>query len=550
MAATRRGSNRHLGRQPERSIEKDNLEHFERFCYSLKLPDDGGRFRLQDFQLAQLKDYFDGIFESLWLEPTGQGKSTLLGALALHHGTYVRVNPRVYILGGLGVHGRNTLDAASAFIAGSADLSRWWVAQEYEMGRIKSLIAEDSKGLIENRSAGRRVGERGGSPVEGTGPTLILVEETHRHEDGGAAVRTLISKAQKRSQGRQKVRAVHATTPGESMQSVLGRMVERATDVDADATVTTTLRRVKSALDEAPARTARDVYYRRAVDADGDLVMHEFAVPDKIQPPKKGASREKVREYLKHVKRANPASFVTVDGLRLSLKASSAEPWVFLRQHAGQWVTQDFAAIDKVGWYGCERRGIAIPPGDHHVYVGLDMGEKWATTAIVPVWVDPETGRPRAAHAQFLTSDVAGTRRRQRKVLDVLNAMRETWPNLRLVFDRAKGGGLIAEQLEEDHGLVVIDHPQNTPFELASMMFGELVDQQEFEHDGHPELTAHVLAAVAKRSYYGRRWRIEQPRDGQPIDGADAVVMATNIAMNPPNEERVIDPADYRITRL
>src|SRR4051794_28246650 len=96
---------------PERSPEKDNLDHFERFCYSLKLPDDGGHFRLEDFQLCVLQDYFAGVMESLWLLPTGQGKSTLLSALALHHGTYVRRNPRVFILGGLGGHGRNTLDA-------------------------------------------------------------------------------------------------------------------------------------------------------------------------------------------------------------------------------------------------------------------------------------------------------------------------------------------------------------------------------------------------------------------------------------------------------
>jgi hypothetical protein len=276
--ATRRGSRRRpVAWLPERSPDKDTLAHFERFCYSLRLPDDGGRFRLEDWQLAILEDYFAGVMESLWLLPTGQGKSTLLGALALHHGTYVRRNPRVFILGGLGGHGRNTLDAASAFIEESHDLSRWWVPQEYRMGRIKSLI--DRQGEILVSSAGRRAGGRGGSAQEGSAPTLVLVEELHRHEDNGAAVRTLTSKIGKKSKGRHRVRIVHVTTAGDHFDSVLGRLVERATDVEAGCKVETSRRKGE--------------HYRYARDADGDLVMHEWAVPDQISRPRRVPARRR-----------------------------------------------------------------------------------------------------------------------------------------------------------------------------------------------------------------------------------------------------------------
>jgi hypothetical protein len=519
--ATRRGSR---GRQPERSPDKDTLEHFERFCFTLRLPDDGGPFRLEEFQLVKLEDYFAGILENLWMEPTGAGKSTLLGALALHHATYVRVDPRVFILGGLGNHGRNTLRAARGFIARSEDLSRWWVAQEYGLGRIKSLIDEDIQGEIVIQSAGRRVGGRGGSSVEGEEPTLVLVEEPHRHEDNGAAVRTLTSKLQKRSRGRHYVRIVHATTAGDNLDSMLGRLVERATDDSAGCTVQTDLRKGE--------------YYRRAIDGDGDLVLHEWAVPDHIKPPDKNAPRKDLDAYLKHVKRANPASFVTIDNLRRMWKASSAEPWVFLRQNANQWVTQDFTAIDRFGWKAGEKPGLEIPKGVDGVYVGLDTASKWATTAVTPVWVDPETGRPRSCGAVILKSEHRGTQRRMRDVIDVLLLMQARWPSMRVVFDRNHGGGLIAEQLEEDHGLVVIDHSQGVPFELASMLFAELVDQHGFDHDGNEDLTTQVLTAVAKRTAHGRRWRLEQPRDGRPIDGADAVAMATHIAMNPPEDDK------------
>jgi hypothetical protein len=538
-AATKRGSKGY----PERSTEKDTLEHFERFCHTLRLPDGGGPFKLQPYMLDALEDYFAGVVESLWLWPTGTAKSTLLGALALHHGTYVRRNCNVFILGGLGGHGRNTLDAAASFLEESEDLSRWWVAQEYGMGRIKSLI---DRGRITVSSAGRRVGGRGGSSQEGKDPTLILVEELHRHEDNGAAVRTLAAKIQKRTKAGQPVRIVHATTAGDNMDSPLGRMVTRATDVERGAVVT---------------KPHKGIYYRRGIDADGDLVMHELALPDKIQAPRQGSTKAEINRYLKEVKKANPASFITLRNLRITFKACSSEPWVFLRQNANQWVTQDFAAFDKVVWgYGGKLHksllankgpGLTIPQGADGVFVGLDTAMKWATTAIVPVWVDPETNRPRTSGAVFKKSQVPGTRRRMRDALDVLVVMQERWPTMKLVFDRNAGGGLIAEQLEEDYGMVVIDHSQGVPFELASMLLGELIEQQGLDHDENEELTAHMLAAVVRRTKYGRRWRIEAPSDGRPIDGADGLAMAVNIALNPPDDgEEEIDIAKYRIKRL
>jgi hypothetical protein len=185
------------------------------------------------------------------------------------------------------------------------------------------------------------------------------------------------------------------------------------------------------------------------------------------------------------------------------------------------------------------------------VYVGLDTATKWDTTAIMPVWIDPKSGRPRTALGQILKSEHPGTRRRMRDVIDQLLLLKARWPSMTIVFDRNVGGGLIAEQFEEDHGLTVIDHGQGVPFDLASMLLGELVDQHGFDHDGNAEITAQVLAAIAKPTAMGRRWRLEQPQDGAPIDAAAAIAMATHMAFKAkaePAERR--DPADYRITSL
>jgi len=516
---------------PERSLEKHCLDHFERFCFSLQLPGGLGPFRLEDYELTMLEDYFAGIVENLWLLPTGQRKSMLLGSLGLHCATYVREDSRIFILGGLGGHGRNALDAAAGFVERSPDLNRLWEAQEYGLGRLKSTF-DRSRILVV--SAGRRAGGRGGSTVEGESPDLILVEELHRHEDDGAALATLQSKAQKKSHGGWIVPTVIVTTAGDNLESALGRRLARATDVEAGAVVTA---------------DRRGEYYRRGIDADGDLVVHEWALPDEVVMPAKPDSSPKDQEryrrelgvYLAEVKKANPASFIKIDNLRRSLKTLSSEPWTFQRQHGNQWVVQALPAIDRVGWAAGAREDLAIPRGAEGVVIGLDASDSWDTTALVPAWRN-EDGRVVTAGARILQPSGVSRPKRMSDAIGILESMIERWPGAIVAFDRHYGGGYVAEVLEERHAISTVDVGMGAPFEQASMLLAELVDQQQVRHANEPELTSHVLAAASRASRFGRRWRLTQPPDGRPMDGAAALAMAVWIVFNPPVDERRVAP--------
>jgi hypothetical protein len=516
---------------PERSLEKHCLDHFERFCFSLQLPGGLGPFRLEDYELTMLEDYFAGIVENLWLLPTGQRKSMLLGSLGLHCATYVREDSRIFILGGLGGHGRNALDAAAGFVERSPDLNRLWEAQEYGLGRLKSTF-DRSRILVV--SAGRRAGGRGGSTVEGESPDLILVEELHRHEDDGAALATLQSKAQKKSHGGWIVPTVIVTTAGDNLESALGRRLARATDVEAGAVVTA---------------DRRGEYYRRGIDADGDLVVHEWALPDEVVMPAKPDSSPKDQEryrrelgvYLAEVKKANPASFIKIDNLRRSLKTLSSEPWTFQRQHGNQWVVQAHPAIDRVGWAAGAREDLAIPRGAEGVVIGLDASDSWDTTALVPAWRN-EDGRVVTAGARILQPSGVSRPKRMSDAIGILESMIERWPGAIVAFDRHYGGGYVAEVLEERHAISTVDVGMGAPFEQASMLLAELVDQQQVRHANEPELTSHVLAAASRASRFGRRWRLTQPPDGRPMDGAAALAMAVWIVFNPPVDERRVAP--------
>jgi hypothetical protein len=534
-------------RLPQPSKENDTLEHFERFAWTLWVPELNERLRLREWQLPLLEDWFAGddepeYFQHLWELATGQGKSALLGALALHHATYCVPKPRVFVLGGELEHARNTTNAAAGFVyearARNGLLGAWWEPQEHSGGRLLPLWLDDQDVGIFARSAGRNVEAKGGSSVEGKNPTLILVEELHRHADGGAAMNTLIAKTIKAAAVGRTVRVGIVTTAGTNRNSQLGRLEAQALDEAAGATVER---------DRRPGE-----YYTRAVDSEGELVAHIWAVPEHISPPMDGDDGPALDEFLEHVKRANPAEWITPKGLkRVWRSLKRAGRWMFLRQNANQWVTAGFAAIDRGQWWRLKVENLVIPPGKGiKVFVGLDRASKWDSTAIVPVWKPPD-GRVRVAGAVILDSPRDGKRRRTRDVGRVLEVMLERWPEMVIVFDRNHGGGDIAEELEEEHGLTIIDHSQGTPFDLASMRLAEYVEEAKLEHDGNEQLATQVLAAVMRETAGGKRWRGEAPDDETAADGFDALAMALHMATTPGADEgKKFDPDDYRIRRV
>lgn len=538
-------------RVPVPSPENETLEHFERFCWTLPDPDSiDRRFELRAWQLDPLADFFAGgsvarFFQHMWEWPTGNGKSSLFAALALHHSMYVVKRPRVFVIGGELEHARNTTNAGAAFILESRNrrglLGALWEPQEYSGGRLTPLWLDNPEVGIFAKSAGRAREEKGGSSVEGKDPTLILVEELHRHIDNGAAVGTLVAKTVKAAARRQTVKVVIGTTAGTNRDSYLGRLEALVLDEEGGAVVQRDLR--------------PNEYYVRAIDAEEETVAHIWAVPENISPPPLATKDGVLLDaYLEEVKKANPADWITPKALKRVWKVlGRIGRWQFIRQNANQWVTTGFGALDRGQWWGCMVDGLEIPSGPGvRVCVGLDRGYKWASTAIVPVW-KPPIGKVRIARPVIIDSLPDSGLRRTKDVGDILEAMHEVWPDMIIVFDRAQGGGDVAEELEEKHGLTIIDHGQGVPFDIASMKLGEYVENSKLEHDGHDKFSNQVLSAVMTPTAGGRRWRGEAPDDQTLIDGFDALAMALNVATSPLPDKKGVSRgqrSDFRIERL
>lgn len=557
MAARSRRLQRGV-RLPTWSPENETLEHYERFAYTLIVPGTRDRLRLREWQLGPLDDYFRALreedaagvetlvpefFQHLWEWPTGNGKSAIFGSLALHHATYCVPLPRVYVLGGELEHARNTTNAAAGFVIESRKrhglLGAWWDPQEHAGGRLLPLWLDEPDVGIFARSAGRTVEQKGGSSVEGKNPSLIMVEELHRHADGGAAMNTLISKTIKGAAVGRYPKVLIGTTAGTDRNGKLGQLEDQVLDEEGGATVQRDLR---------PGE-----HYVRAIDAEGETVAHIYAVPEAVSPPRDAEVGDALDAFLEEVKRANPADWITVKGLKRVWRSLNRRGrWMFLRQNANMWVATGFAAIDRGQWWRLLTKGLEIPAGPGvKVFVGLDRASKWDDTAIVPVY-KPPTGKVRVAGAVILESPKDGKRRRTSDVGDVLEVMRERWPDMVVVFDRNHGGGDVAEDLEQDHGLTVIDHSQGVPFDLASMRLAEYVEEGKLEHDGHELLSKQVLSTVMKETAGGRRWRGEAPDDETQIDGFDALAMALNQLALAEDEVPAVafNPDDYRMEQL
>lgn len=464
-----------------------DLEHFAAFCERLTL-DNGDPFVLEDFQRRVLTDYFAGTEETLVLLPKGNGKTSLLAALALHHLAYT--------------------DEAACYLA-AASRDQAGIMYGHSTGFVRR--SEGLQSRLEVRAGYRIIRSRrdGGylkvlaadaNTADGVGPTLALVDELHRHKDG--ALLTVFRDGLPKRGGR----LVMISTAGSDENTPLGgtrRKILREGDVRRRGT------------------------YTRAATADRAFVLHEWS----LRP------EEDLRD-LGLVKAANPLSTITIESLRKRRDSPSATPSGWARYACNVWTQDDDSAISALDWAPLARPGLTIPDGEA-VWVGVDLGWKWDTTAIVPVQM-LEKGHARIGRPVILTPPRDGTMLPERKVWDALAGMAARW-QIRVVMDPNAGGQRLAQRLRDELGLEVLEHSQDpTPMSDAASRFTEAVRTRLVEHPDDLEFSSHVLAAVA-RVTANDKFRFV--KDRSPIDALIAVAMAYRVASS-------VQPESYGVEWL
>jgi len=321
--------------------------------------------------------------------------------------------------------------------------------------------------------------------------SLAIVDELHAHRDGElyTALRTGMMK-------RDDARMVTISTAGSHAETPLGELRARAL---------------------AQPRVEREGMFTRAVGQN--IALLEWSLPEK----------ESIDD-LTAVKAANPASFVTLKDL--AEQRDAVHEMAFRRYHANQWVAAADTAITPGEWGACARPGVEIPAGHPGVTIGLDIGLKWDTTALVPVArVEPD--EPLVIHTPVvLVPPRDGSALQVEEIVAACEQMAERWLEPTFVVDPEQAGELVAQQLEARLPKARIMTHSQAPSAMAraSELFAELVGSGGVVHPGDATLTQHVTSAAAK--FMGERWRfVKQRRGGQPIDAVIAACMATRVLL-------------------
>lgn len=520
------GSNRRP--RGKKKLEPHTLEHFEAFCRKFIVLDNGSPFELEPFQRTILRGYFAGVTELLVLLPKKNGKTTLLAALALYHLIYTE-NAACYIAASTKEQAAILYQQAFGFVERKGANGQF-LPQAIAL-RKRVLLRKGTKEIRSRRDSGFiKVISGDKDTGDGVIPTLALVDELHRHKDNGELYGVLADGLGPRSG-----QIITISTAGESHRSALGRIREKAL---------------------AYPGATREGKYTFVRSPGGEFELHEWSLDD-----------DDDRQDLELVKLANPLSVNTIARLRQRRDSPTMTPSRWARFGCGVWVQGEDAAYSVVDWNRNGRDDLKLEPGTE-VYLGLDIGWRWDTTAIVPcepyerenVEIDGSSewwrfSKVRFGKPRILTPPRNGQSMAREKIIKAILAFRDEDELVikGIVFDRNAEGEAIAQELENDYGFEAIEHSQDpSPMADSSMSFGQALGDDQIEHPNDPEFTAHVMAAKAK-TVAGERWRIVPPEHGrgqrkrghqetgpvEVIDAAVAAVMVRNVATAPHPPERV-----------
>jgi phage terminase large subunit-like protein len=474
------------------------VEHFAEWARNL-VTDEGVPFEPEPWQLAFIADVFAGFPECWLVVPEGNGKTTLIAALALYHCEF-RPAASVPVAAASREQAGIIYGQAEGFVLRSPRLHELVVSpvqvakgkRQTEVPRFTCLegyrrIVHFEGGRIQVFSADERTGD-------GVLPSLGLIDELHRHRDL-SLYRTWTGKLLKRG----------------------GQIVTISTAGEPGAEFEETRTRIRQAAPE------RDGSFVRS--ATGRIVLHDWAVRE-----------DEDSDDMEVVKAANPFSGITVEALREKHDSETMNPQHWRRFVCNLPTRGEFAAIQEVEWFAAQVDSDI--PGGEESWVGADLAFKWDTTALVPLWVRDQEFRLFGT-PKILIPPRDGTSLDPEEIKEAFRELHDRNPIHTVVMDPHRAEEL-ARWLESELGCRIVEQVQTIPNQVNEYeAFMEALRNGWLHHTGDPMFTQHVLNAIAKIQRGGDAI-FERPRqsrrnvdeqDRRVIDALRAAAMVHFVAM-------------------
>lgn len=458
-----------------------SVDGFSSFCETLRL-ENGKTFVLEPFQRVMLDDYFGGATELVIVIPKKNGKTTLLGALALFH-LAMAEEPECVI-------GASSQDQARILFKQAAGLVRRSGLED--TFDVKSGYGEVRLTAHKRHGPRIRVLAADANTADGVIPTLALVDELHRHPSGD------LYGVFRDGLGPRDGQMITISTAGAFLNSPLGLLREKAHEFKSF-------------------RRDHEAKHNYVRSQDGAFVFHEWCL-----------SPEEDVDDLELVALANPASWQTVKALGVRHASPSTTPWQWRRFACGIWTEGEEAWIEPGMWDRLAEPGLGIG-ADDDVVLAVDLGVRHDSTAIVAV--ADQAGRL-AVKARILRPPPGGALPLELVEREIRELCEQY--TVRCVAYDPWSFRRSAELLEAS-GLTMVEFAQSAEkMAAASANLYRLIENQELVHDGDQVLRSHVMAGIVKETERG--WRLQKDPKRRPIDALIALSMAALVAVGPETE--------------
>lgn len=444
-------------------LDPFTVDHFRAWTSEIVLDDDT-LWVLDDFQAHFVGDLFDASPKTVgWLiVPEGNGKTTLVGGLALYYCEHVS-NASIPVAASSRDQGNLVYRQAEGLVLRT---ERLYEVVESEILRRKGKRKLDTP-RFDCLEGYRRINHVDGGRIQifaaddNTGDGVIpvglfIVDELHRHKNLNL-YRTWRGKLDK-----QGAKGVVISTAGEPTSEFeeTREKIRQAEGVEVE----------------------REPGFVRVKTRT--ILLHEYAVPEDGDTEDFGL-----------VKRANPFSRITPETLaeKFHSEDMTTTHW---RRFVCNIATRGVNAAITEGEWGRARTDEEIPEGER-VWLGYDGAWKWDTLALVPLWV-PRRELRLFGPVAIIEPPRDGTMTHPDVVKARAWEIHERNPIHTVVMDMTKSAEIAAWFVDE-LGAEVVDRAQGNAFQaLDYERFTEALRHEWLKHPGDPGLTRHALNAVAQ----------------------------------------------------